>query len=393
MAPVLIKDGDGVIVQKYTIDMLDNPEKYKEQGYTYQSGWQACNLTEINCSMFEPETIIDAVKAATILGTIQATYTKADYLGDVSEQIVKRESLLGVSLTGMANKPWIFDDYYLSTMAKSAVKVNKDVAELLNIPQASRITCVKPSGNAAVLLGCASGIHPEYHTKYIRRVQVNANNEPAKYFKTHNPLAVQDSVWSAPGTTDFSIMFPIQIMGRSDEVRCDQSAESFLHLVQLVQKSWVSNGVAVDRVEGLSHNVSNTCVVKEHEWDFVADTLWANQDKLTGISLLGSFGDYVYDQPPFQAVYEQDEINAETDLAIKKKMQETLNMWNTLRETWEDVDYTQLNTHAAMDASHIEPACAGGACEFVAIKKYILYYHRMHKKGVYDESSYETCEI
>lgn len=374
MVPMLIKDPAGNTVERYTIDMLDNQDKYKEMGYTYSSGWQACNLTEVNMSLCDsPRSFIDAVAAATALGTIQATYTNADYLGSISEQIVRRESLLGVSLTGMANNTelsygssYMSPTNWLTVAADKAVETNKEVAALLGIPQASRITCVKPSGNAAVLLGCASGIHPEYHYKYLRRVQVNANNEPAKYFKELNPLAVQDSVWSAPGTTDFSIIFPIEVLGRNDIVRKELTAELFIDRVLHVQKSWVLRGIAVDRVEGLTHNVSNTCIVADNDWLNVEDKLWANQGSLTGISLLGESGDYVYNQAPFQAVYEQHEIDAVEDEQLRQKMQDSLDLWNTLRQNWTDVDYTRLQKHFAMEAAHMEPACAGGACEFIA---------------------------
>ena len=370
MVPTLITDPEGNVVQKYTIDMLENQSKYKGIGYTYQSGWQACNLTEVNCALLDfdnPSDVAESIRAAATLGTIQATYTQADYLGDVSQSIVKRESLLGVSLTGMANNShYMFEPEILKYLAKIAVSTNKLVAHILGIPEASRVTCVKPSGNAAILLGCASGIHPEYHQKYLRRVQVNSTNEPAKLFKSINPNAVQDSVWSAPGTTDFSVIFPIQVVNENDIVKKSVNAEKFLNNVLTVQNNWIMEGIGVDRVEGLTHNVSNTCNVADDEWEFVANKLWDHKQELTGVSLLGDSGDYIFNQAPFQTVYEQDYIDTVEDLELRKKMQDALDLWNLLRNDWSDVDYSLVNKHVAVEATHIEPACAGGMCEFVA---------------------------
>ena len=72
---------------------------------TGKSGWQGCNLSTINCSSIEDENdFYDRCKAAAIIGTLQAGFTKLDYLGETSCRIFERESLLGVSLTGIMEK-------------------------------------------------------------------------------------------------------------------------------------------------------------------------------------------------------------------------------------------------------------------------------------------------
>ena len=47
-------------------------------------------------------------------------------------------------------------------------------------------------------------------------------------------------------------------------------------------------------------------------------------------------------------------------------MQDASDLWNLLRNNWTDVDYALVSKHVAVEATHIEPACAGGMCEFVA---------------------------
>ena len=69
---------------------------------TGESGWQACNLSTINCSKIKTEQdFFDACRAATNIGTLQAGFSKFDYLGEASERIIAREALLGVSMTGI----------------------------------------------------------------------------------------------------------------------------------------------------------------------------------------------------------------------------------------------------------------------------------------------------
>jgi ribonucleoside-triphosphate reductase len=68
--------------------------------------YQFCNLTE--CVVRATDTIEDLerkVRLATILGTIQSTYTKFPYLRKVWRDNTEAERLLGVSLTGIMDNP------------------------------------------------------------------------------------------------------------------------------------------------------------------------------------------------------------------------------------------------------------------------------------------------
>jgi ribonucleoside-triphosphate reductase len=51
------------------------------------------------------KTLERKVKLATILGTIQSTYTKFPYLRKVWQNNTEEERLLGVSLTGIMDNP------------------------------------------------------------------------------------------------------------------------------------------------------------------------------------------------------------------------------------------------------------------------------------------------
>src|SRR5690606_16406763 len=137
-------------------------------------------------------------EAAAILGTLQAGYTNFKYLSDATRRITEREALIGVSITGWMNNPHIlFDEATLQKGAAIVKATNKKVAKLLGIRAAARTTCAKPSGNASVLLGTASGIHGEHAPRYFRNVQMNVDDEVAKLMLQINPKMCEQSVYSS----------------------------------------------------------------------------------------------------------------------------------------------------------------------------------------------------
>ena len=363
MCPVLIKDKSGVIVERYTSELLDYDRRneWQEMGYTFESGWQACNLSTINCSNIDsPEEYFEMASLAGVLGTFQAAYTDTTYLGDVSRQIIERESLLGVSMTGVMDKPEIFlAPENQKEASRRVVEANKEVSQLLGIPQASRTTCVKPEGTASIVLGASAGHHPHHAHRYIRRVQANKNEAVFEYFEAHNPEMIEDSVWGA----DKVISFPVEV-DSSAIVKADMGAIEFLDKVKSTQKWWIESNedlMRVDRLEGASHNVSVTASVKADEWEAVADYLWANRDSFSGVSLLSDIGDAVYDQAPLEEVFEPSQI-AEDDPYKEKKLA-TWELFNKIKDSARPVDYTLLLEEEDNTDLQGEIACGGGKCD------------------------------
>ncbi len=263
-----------------------------------QSGWQGCNLTEINGGMCNTEEdFYKACRAASILGTLQAGYTDFRFLAETSKSIFDREALLGVSITGWMNNPGIlFNEKVLEKGAKIVRDVNKEVAALVGINPAARTTCVKPSGNASVLLQTASGIHAEHSDMYIRNVQMNKESEITQAIMKSNPWMVEESVWSAGGT-DVVVSFPI--VPKEDSIyKDDLIGVKHLELVKQAQKHWVDAGTNVELCadEGVRHNVSNTIIVDD--WDEVEKYVFENRHSFAGISFLPMTGDKDYNQAP-----------------------------------------------------------------------------------------------
>jgi ribonucleoside-triphosphate reductase (thioredoxin) len=273
-----------------------------------KSGWQGCNLTEINGGMCNTEEdFYLACRAASILGTLQAGYTNFTFLSDTSKQIFDREALLGVSITGWMNNPGVlFDEEVLKKGAEIVKDVNKEVAELIGVNPAARTTCVKPSGNASVLLQTASGIHAEHSPMYIRNVQMNKESEITQSIMQSNPYMVEESVWSAGGT-DVVVSFPI-LPKKGSYYKDDLLGIDHLELVKKAQQNWVVAGTNVELCadEGIRHNVSNTIIVDD--WDRVERYVFENRYFFSGISFLAATGDKDFNQAPNTAVINANEM-------------------------------------------------------------------------------------
>lgn len=273
-----------------------------------ESGFQFCNLTEANGGKItDKETLWRACKASAILGTLQAGYTDFKYLSDATRKITEREALIGVSITGWMNNPDVlFDEENMKVGASLVKTTNELVAKLLQINQAARTTCAKPSGNASVLLGTASGIHGEHSPLYFRNVQMNEQDEVLKLISERNPKMIEKSVWSANGT-DYVVSFPVRSK-ESSIYKAQLMGVKQLEYVKKAQQVWVENGTNIELCvdKNLRHNISNTISVDD--WDEVEQYLFDNRQWFAGVSLLPSSGDKAYAQAPFTEVLTVDQI-------------------------------------------------------------------------------------
>ncbi len=277
---------------------------------TGESGYQFCNLSEINGGKCDNEqTFLEACEAASILGTIQAGYTDFTYLTESTKRIVEREALLGVSITGWMNQPeTLFDESLLRRGARKVKEINRKIAQILGINPSARSTTVKPSGNASVQLLTTSGIHAEHSPYYLRFVQMNKEQEVAQLIKKANPYMVEESLWSAD-KSDYSIAFPI-ISPPNSLYKEDLLGINLLEKVKLVQNSWIAEGTDEElcTVKGLRHNVSNTITVPEDQWEDINQYLFDNRDSFAAVSFLPNTGDKIFVQAPFTSVLTPEQI-------------------------------------------------------------------------------------
>lgn len=332
---------------------------------TGETTFAFCNVTSTNCAGVTTEAeLFDRVEAASVLGTYQAAYTEFSYLGAAAERVAKRDALLGVSLTGMADAPsWIFDPEVLCEAANRAVVANLKTAWRLGINPAARVTTVKPEGTGSLMLGVGNGIHPHHARRYLRHVEGGKWNDPiVKFMLQHVPSAVVQSAYNA---AEVKLVFPIDLGDGPLWLKNDTEALDHLAKVATVQKEWVQTG----RTRGdANHNVSNTVVVKPHEWDDVEDYIWANRDVFAGVSLLGSFGDLDYPQAPFVEVLSVAEAKAKygNDPERLAKANEVRRQFDDLVAAWpkDGIPWGEFVEDEDASAGTDILACAGGSCSF-----------------------------
>ncbi len=303
--------------------------------------YQFCNLTEVvvraDDSLVELER---KVKLATILGTVQATYTHFPYLRKIWAKNTEEERLLGVSLTGIMDhdilngiNPLGNLPAALTALKQAAIETNKIWADKLGIPVSTAITCVKPSGTVSQLVDSASGIHPRHNPYYIRRVRGD-NKDPITQFMKDNNIPHEPDIMKPDNTTVFS--FPIKAPD-SAVTRHDISATVHLHLWKIYAQFWCE------------HKPSITVSVKPDEWITVGSWLYENFNIASGLSFL-PHSDHIYKQAPYEDCTEEEYHN------LLKQMPDTID-WSKLS------DYEKEDTTKASQSL----ACTAGVCEIVDI--------------------------
>ena len=296
--------------------------------------FQFCNLTEINASnLCSQEDYEERAKAAAFIGTLQASYTDFHYLRDVWRRNTERDALIGVSMTGIASGKALKLD--MKQAAKAVKEENKRVAELIDIKQATRMTCVKPAGTTSLTFGTSSGVHAWHNKYYIRRIRVGKNEAIHTYLKMYHPDLIEDEFFRPHDTA----VIGVPQMAPYGAITRHETAIDLLSRIKKVSEEWVAPG---HRRGQNTHNVSATISIKDKEWDNVGEWMWENRSCYNGLSVLPYDGG-TYKQAPFE------DCNREE--------------YDRLRETLQKVDLTKVveiddNTNLTG-----ELACAGGSCE------------------------------
>jgi ribonucleoside-triphosphate reductase len=298
---------------------------------------QFCNLTEVVIRATDSiEDIERKVRLASILGTIQSTYTSFPYLGAEWEANTKEERLLGVSLTGIMDNPLMTLknkglDATLEHLRTIAVDTNAEWSALLGVPQSTAITCVKPSGTVSQLVDSASGIHPR-HSQYYTRTVRGDTKDPLTQFMSDMGIPSEPCVMKPDTTVVFS--FPVKSPNKCvtrDDLTAVEQMETWL----AYQRHWCE------------HKPSITVTVRDDEWMEVGAFVYKHFDEMSGVSFL-PHSDHTYQQAPYQEI---DKATYVAALAVMPK----------------SIDWTKLTEYEVEDTTKGSStfACSGGTCEIV----------------------------
>jgi len=295
---------------------------------------QFCNLTEVVVRATDTEeTLMRKVRIATILGTIQSTFTNFPYLRKVWKRNTEEERLLGVSLTGIMDAPITStpSPELLERLKAHTIEVNKEWAAKLGITVSTAITCCKPSGTVSQLVDAASGIHARHSPYYIRTVRADIK-DPLTSFMIDAGIPNEPEKFHPNDTVVFSFptKSPDGAVTRNDMTALDQ-----LEMWKVYALNWSE------------HKPSVTISVRESEWMHVGAWVFENFDICTGISFL-PHDDHVYVQAPYQDITKEEYTSLLSKMPVY-------------------IDWTKLSSYEQDDNTSGSQtlACSSGVCEIV----------------------------
>jgi ribonucleoside-diphosphate reductase alpha chain len=298
--------------------------------------FQFCNLTEINVSNIESqEDLNKRVKAGAFLGTLQASYTDFHYLRSIWNKTTEKDALVGVGMTGIGSGEIL--KYNLEEAAKEAKKTNAEIAKIIGVNKAARVTTVKPSGTSSLVLGTSSGIHAWHNDFYIRRMRLGKNEAIYQYLSKHHPELVEDDFFKP----DLQAVVSVPQKSPKGAIYRTESAMDLLERTKKFNTEWVKKG---HRKGANTNNVSATISVKQDEWEAVGEWMWENKNTFNGLAVL-PYDNGSYTQAPFEDITEEKFLEMESHLN-----------GIDLTKVTETSDETNLQDQAA---------CAGGNCEIV----------------------------
>lgn len=308
-------------------------------GEIYLRNKQMCNLTSVVVKPEDTEeTLIEKVRLATILGTIQSCATYFPGLSKEWEINCNEERLLGVDISGQLdnwlttyNNPNLSELF--STLQSVAINTNIEWAKRLGINQSAAITCVKPSGNSSTLLDVAPGIHPRWSEYYIRNVRVAAASPLAKVLADSgyvlSPENGQDPINPTTWVVSFPVRSPEQAITRNDITALD-------HLEQWVYNKmyWTEHNPSVT----INYTPDEMLNIMEQFYELLT-TYW-----LAGVTILPKY-DADYAQLPYIEITEAE--------------------YNEQIKNIKPIQFERLYLHEKQDMTTAaqELACAAGQCE------------------------------
>jgi hypothetical protein len=248
---------------------------------------RACGLCNLSIAVARhgdtEATLARKVRAATLFGKLQSLCTDFRYVRDVWAKNCVEERLLGVDITGHADCPLLRYGApgragLLERLGRVVDGVDVELSARWGINRSAASRCVKPSGDSAVLFGCASGVSPWFADFALRRVRQAVTDPVTQLLKDAGvPWAV------APEDESLVVFeFPRQAPPGAttrDDLTAVQQLENWLEW----KRHWAE------------HSVSATIYVDAHEWLEVGNWVYAHFDDIVSLAFLPKDnGHYTY---------------------------------------------------------------------------------------------------
>ena len=291
-----------------------------------------CNLSSVIARPDDNlDTLATKVTLATMIGTIQSTFTDFTYLREDWKRNCDEERLLGVSITGQQDCPAVRDAAVLNKLRYQAIHINDVYARKLGINPSVAITTGKPDGTLSQVVTGGSGAHTWWDEYFIRRIRISAT-DPLFYLAATAGVPASPETGQSPGTASTWVLeFPVKAPEGAITRHMRNAIQQLEHWL-LMKTNWCE------------HNQSITIYVKDDEWPEVMAWVYSHWDKVGGLSFLPTDNEN-YPLAPYESITKEE---YEKRAAVFPKL-----------------DYARLselesedNTTGARDF-----ACVSGACE------------------------------
>jgi len=271
---------------------------------------ESCNLA----TLFLPniESYEQFVEVSELLYICQKQITRMDYPYEKTTQIVRKNSRLGQSITGILQA----NEEQLSWLKKGYEALDAyDVAysEANGFPRSVRLTTVQPSGTLSLLPGITPGIHPAYARFYTRRVRFSAADKLVdacrkRGYKVQWEIGLDGREDHTKYVVDFPCMSPENAVLAKDMTAVDQ-----LEWVKKMQSEWADNAVSV------------TVYYRKEELDEIRAWLAAHYDtSIKSVSFL-LHADHNFPLPPYEEITEDEYKKAVSKIDFTIQMQSSGN--------------------------------------------------------------------
>ena len=295
--------------------------------------YQFCNLSIVVARENDTaETLAKKVRIATIFGTMQSCLTNFKYIRKEWKDNCEEERLLGVDITGQMDCPLLRPgspgrEKLLASLKNVVSQTNEEYAKKFGIPRSAADTCVKPSGDSAVMFGCSSGIHARFSDYYIRRVREKSDSPVAH-------MLIDAGVPWIPAAEDPALLafeFPCA-SPKGAIIKTQQTAIDQLDNWLTWKRHWAE------------HSVSATIYVEPGEWLSACQWVYNNFDEISGISFLPR-DNGTYTSTPYEEIDEAE---------YKRRV-----------EAFPQVDWAKLSRYEKTDQTESAQtyACTSGVCE------------------------------
>jgi ribonucleoside-triphosphate reductase len=318
------------------VEFIHNPcVEINLRSWENGKGGQFCNLSEVVLKPYDTEeTILRKIELATIIGTIQSSFTKFNFIRDEFRKITEKEALLGVSLTGIYDCPITANPTpeFLTTLKSFAVTVNKEWAEKIGVNQSVAITTVKPSGTVSNIVNSSAGLHPRYSQYYIRRVRSTKSDPISKLMMDSNVPYEEDFYTNQ----NWVFSFPMKAPENSITTKELTALEHF-KLFRMYNDFYTE------------HKPSITISYSPDEYLPLMNELYTHFDTCSGISILPRGDGHTYKQAPYEAITEEEYnllvSNIPTSINWKSLVIKEISQLNVdlLNEERSEREYTCVN--------------------------------------------------